>query len=75
MVRAFVLVNVDLGAEEEALKQFRAFPEVKESHLVYGLYDVVAFLETNSMGKMREAIAQKVRAVDGVKSTITTILT
>lgn len=75
MVRAFALANVDLGAEEEALKQFRAFPEVKESHLVYGLCDVVAFLETNSMGKMREAVAQKMRAVDGVKSTITTILT
>jgi DNA-binding Lrp family transcriptional regulator len=75
MVKAFVLVNVDLGAEKEALKQFRAFPEVKESYLVYGLYDVVAFLETNSMGKLKEAIGQKVRTVDGVKSTITTVVT
>jgi DNA-binding Lrp family transcriptional regulator len=75
MVKAFVLVNVDLGAEKEALKQFRALPEVRESYLVYGLYDVVAFLETNSMGTLKEAIGKKVRTVDGVRSTVTTIVT
>ncbi len=75
MTKAFVFVNVDAGAEKEAVKQFRALPEVMQSHLVYGLYDVVVILETNSMGKLKEAIGTKMRTVEGVRSTITTIVT
>ena len=75
MVRAFVLINVDSGVEQEALKQLRTVPEVKASYFVYGLYDVVALLETNSMDKLKEAIDHKVRALEGVKSTLTTIIT
>jgi DNA-binding Lrp family transcriptional regulator len=75
MVKAFVLINVDSGTEKEALKQLIALPEVKASYFVYGLYDVVAFLETNSMDKLKEAIDHKVRALEGVKSTLTTIVT
>jgi DNA-binding Lrp family transcriptional regulator len=75
MAKAFVFVNVDSGAQKEALKQLRALPDVKESYPVYGLYDVVAILETNLMDKLKEAIGKKVRTVDGVRSTLTTIVT
>lgn len=75
MARAFVFVNVDSGAEKEVLKQFRALSEVKESYSIYGLYDIVAILETNSMDQLKEAISRKVRTVDRVRSTLTTIVT
>ena len=74
LTKAFVFINVDSSVEKETLARLRALSEVKELYSVYGLYDVVAVLETHSMGKLKEAVTQKVRTVDGVKSTITTIL-
>ena len=75
MAKVFVFINVDPGAEKEALKQLRALPEVKESYSVYGVYDIVAILETNSMDQLKEAIVRKVCMVDGVRSTSTALVT
>ena len=75
MTKAFVFVNVDSGAEKKALKQLRALPEVKESYFVYGLYDIVAILETNSMDQLKEAISRKIRTVHKVRSAVTVIVT
>jgi DNA-binding Lrp family transcriptional regulator len=75
MAKVFVFINVDPGAEKEALKQLRALPEVKESYSVDGVYDIVAILETNSMDQLKEAIVRKVCMVDGVSSTLTALVT
>ena len=47
MPKAFVFMNIDAGAETEILKSLRDVPEVKESYFVYGVYDVVAKIETD----------------------------
>ena len=74
MTKAFVFVNVAQGAEKKALTELRAMPEVKESYPVYGLFDIVAVLETNSMDQLMDAVSRKVRSVDSVKSTVTSIV-
>ncbi|HMD78954.1 MAG TPA: Lrp/AsnC ligand binding domain-containing protein [Nitrososphaerales archaeon] len=74
MPQAFVLVNADLGAEEDLLKKLRAVPNVKEVYVVYGVYDIVARVEADSMEKVKETITWNIRRLEKVRSTLTMIV-
>jgi len=71
---AFVFMNIDTGGEQEVLKQLQGIPNVKEAHLVYGVYDLVARIEAETMDKLKEIVTWKVRRLDKVRSTLTTIV-
>ena len=74
MPQAFVLINSDLGAEEDLLKKLRDIPNVKEVYVVYGVYDIVARVEADTMEKVKETITWHVRRLDKVRSTLTMIV-
>ncbi|MFN4336842.1 MAG: Lrp/AsnC ligand binding domain-containing protein [Candidatus Nitrosocaldus sp.] len=74
MPSAYVLINCDLGAEDEIIKEIRKIPETKEVAGVYGVYDIVAKIESDSMDKLREIITWKIRRIDKVRSTLTMIV-
>lgn len=74
MAEAVVMVNVDIGKEDEVFNKLLELPEVKEVYMVYGVHDLVVVLETSDMDAMRTLITQKIRKIDGVKSTITSIV-
>ena len=69
--QAFVLVNADLGAEEDLLKKLREIPNVKEVYVVYGVYDIVARVEADTMEKVKETITWHIRRLDKVRRTLT----
>ena len=73
MAKAFVFVNVDPGSEKEVLERLREVPGIKEAYLVYGVFDIVAKVETDSMEHLKEAIT-KARRLDKIRSTLTTIV-
>lgn len=74
MATAFVLINVEIGAEDEVLRELRPISEVKEAHLVYGVYDIIAIVETPTMQELKDTISLKVRRLDKVHSTLTMIV-
>jgi DNA-binding Lrp family transcriptional regulator len=74
LAKAFVLINVEIGAEAEVLGDLRPIPEVKEAHLVYGVYDIIAIVETSEMQELKDAVSYKLRRLDKVHSTLTMIV-
>lgn len=74
MAEAIVMVNVDIGKEDEVFNKLLELPEVKEIYMVYGVHDLIVILETENMDAMRALITQKIRKIPGVKSTITSIV-
>jgi DNA-binding Lrp family transcriptional regulator len=68
------LVNADLGAEEDLLKKLREIPNVREVYVVYGVYDIVARVEADTMEKVKETITWHIRRLDKVRSTLTMIV-
>ncbi|HUK79691.1 MAG TPA: Lrp/AsnC ligand binding domain-containing protein [Nitrososphaerales archaeon] len=72
--RRFVLINADLGAEEDLLKKLREIPNVREVYVVYGVYDIVARVEADTMEKVKETITWHIRRLDKVRSTLTMIV-
>ena len=74
MPTAFVLINVELGAEEELIKELKKVENVKEVYVVYGVYDVVAKIEGDTMEKVKETVTWKIRRLEKVRSTLTMIV-
>jgi DNA-binding Lrp family transcriptional regulator len=74
MPLAFVLVNVEAGADKEVLEEIRKIPEIKASHMVYGIYDIVAIVESETLEKLREMVTKKIRQLVKVRSTVTMIV-
>ncbi|MCL5316913.1 MAG: Lrp/AsnC ligand binding domain-containing protein [Thaumarchaeota archaeon] len=74
MPLAFVLINADLGGEEELMKELRSISFVKEVYIVYGVYDIVAKIEADTMEKVKETITWNIRRLDKVRSTLTMIV-
>ncbi|MEM4246124.1 MAG: Lrp/AsnC ligand binding domain-containing protein [Candidatus Bathyarchaeia archaeon] len=74
MPSAFVLINAEIGSEDELLKELKKVPNVKEAHTVYGVYDIVVKVEAETMEKLKELVTWKVRRLDKVRSTLTMIV-
>jgi len=71
---AYALINSELGKEDEVLEKLKTFPEVKEAHIVYGIYDIIAKLEAESLQILKNTLISKIWIMDEVKSTSTLML-
>lgn len=74
MPKAFVLMNAELGSEDSLVNDLRKLESVREVYQVYGVYDIVAQVEADTMEKVKETITWKLRKLNGVKSTLTMIV-
>ncbi len=74
MPTAFVLVNSEIGAEEQVLETLRQVSEVKEAYMVYGVYDIVARVEAAEMDVLKTIILTEIRGLESVRSTLTMIV-
>ena len=74
MPKAFVLINAELGAEDALIKELRSIENVSEVYVVYGVYDIVARIESDTMEKVKETITWKIRRLERVRSTLTMIV-
>lgn len=73
MTLCYVLINVEVGSEEKVLEEVRKVPNVKECYRLYGVYDMIAKVEADSMDGLKEVVTWKIRRLNGVRSTITTV--
>jgi DNA-binding Lrp family transcriptional regulator len=74
MAKAFVLINAEIGAEDEVLKELKEMTEVKEAHVVYGVYDIITRIEADTMDELKDIVTSKIRGLDRVRSTLTMIV-
>ncbi|HET8857911.1 MAG TPA: Lrp/AsnC ligand binding domain-containing protein [Nitrososphaeraceae archaeon] len=71
MPTAYVLINCDLGSEDDIIKELKKLPEVVEVSGVFGVYDIIVRIRSDSMDKLREVVTWNVRRIDKVRSTLT----
>jgi DNA-binding Lrp family transcriptional regulator len=74
MPTAYVLINAEAGSETEILDALRKMENVREAHGVYGVYDIVARVEAESLDQLKEVVTWKIRRLDKVRSTLTMIV-
>ncbi len=73
MTKAYVLINTDPDVEEEFIQEVTKMEGVIEVASVYGRYDFVVIIESDTMEKVKDIITWKIRRIRSVKSTITLI--
>ncbi len=74
MTKAIIMINTDVGKEDEIMEKLYELPEVKDVFLVYGIHDIIAIVEADTMDQLRSLITEKIRQMDGVKNTLTSIV-
>ena len=68
---AYLLLTCDLGYENSVIEQLKAIPSVKETHGIYGAYDILVKVESSSADDQRETVTFKIRKILHVRSTLT----
>ncbi len=71
MVTAYVLINSDLGYEEEIIEELKHLSDVKEVLGTFGAYDIIVKVESANVENLRETITWKIRKIGRVRSTLT----
>lgn len=74
MPKAFVLINVESGAEEEVLRELKKIEGVEEAFFSYGVYDLITRIKADSMEKLKDMVSKKLRTINRVRSTLTLIM-
>jgi DNA-binding Lrp family transcriptional regulator len=74
MPMAIVLINTEIGGEQEVFDELSRIEGVREAYIVYGVYDIVVKLEADTMDKLKEIVASRIRRLPKVRSTLTMIV-
>ena len=74
MPTAFVMINTELGSEKEVLDEIKKIDAIKESYIVYGVYDMVAKISADTMDKLTEIVTWNVRTLDKIRATLTMVV-
>lgn len=73
MSKAFVLINCELGSEEQVVSDLKTIDCVKNVYGVFGAYDILTNLECERLEELRQMIILKIRKIDNIRSTTTLI--
>ena len=71
MAVAYILINFDIGSEEEVITALKNIDSIKEVHGTFGAYDILAKIESPQVEDLRETITWKIRKIDKIRSTLT----
>jgi len=74
MPTAFVLINTETGFMDDVLKELSRIEGVKEAYSVYGVYDIVAKVESETMDGLKDIVTWKIRRISNVRTTLTMIV-
>lgn len=71
MPSAYVMISTELGSEEQVVKALKTLPQIKESYIVYGIYDLITRVEFTDRQELNDIIIRKIRGTPGIRNTIT----
>jgi DNA-binding Lrp family transcriptional regulator len=74
MPMAYVLITTETGAVDSVLASLKKMESVKETYMVYGVYDIIATVKSDTMDKLKEIVTWNLRSLDKVRSTLTMIV-
>ena len=66
----FVLLNCDLGAEEYILDELQQVPQIKNSYVTFGAYDIIAEIHAETQEEFEKTVSMNIRRLSRVVSTM-----
>jgi DNA-binding Lrp family transcriptional regulator len=68
------LISAELGQERSLLNRIRQLKNITEVHETYGVYDLIAVVEGETQSEINEIVAQNIRSLEGLKTTLTMLV-
>lgn len=73
MATAYILINSEIGKEQEVQGNLLKLPNVVEAYVLYGVYDLIAKIEAEDTATLKNIVTQNLRDLENVRSTMTMI--
>ena len=73
MPAAYIMVTVDLGVVKNVIELIGDIEGITEVYSLYGVYDILAKVESEHMDKIKETIGF-IRRIRGIRATTTMII-
>jgi DNA-binding Lrp family transcriptional regulator len=73
-ILAILNIFVESKAMDKVVDELVKMPEVLDVYEVTGEFDIVALVSTENLSSFRNFLKNKVLKIDGVKSTVTSII-
>jgi DNA-binding Lrp family transcriptional regulator len=73
-IKAYIMLNVKSGTEEEVCKNLLEHKEVEEVAIIYGEYDAVAKVKAQDMNHLDSFIVEKLRNIPNIFLTATMLI-
>jgi DNA-binding Lrp family transcriptional regulator len=74
MPKAFVMINVKVGTDRDVVTDLKSLNHVAKVYEVYGVYDIVAEVQADTMEALKETVNAEMRKLKSVLSTNTIIV-
>ena len=71
MATAYVLINCELGSEENVISELKSIDGVGDVQGTFGAYDILTKVESGQVEDLRETITWKIRKIPKIRSTLT----
>ena len=72
-MRAYVLVNAEMGKVRDVAKEIASLPGDKMANTCWGVPDIFVVVEVASADELNELVIDKIQALEGVERTETHI--
>ncbi|MDE1811574.1 MAG: Lrp/AsnC ligand binding domain-containing protein [Thaumarchaeota archaeon] len=70
MRETFLLINCDLGKEQQIVESLETLQDVQEVQVTYGVYDIVAKIQTKTEKELNKTIRLKIMSLRPVQSVL-----
>jgi DNA-binding Lrp family transcriptional regulator len=71
MESAYIMINCELGSEDSVIAQLKSIPGIKEVRGVFGNYDILVKIQTQSIASLRDIITFQIRKIPEIHCTTT----
>ena len=71
MVSAYILIMCKSGAEQQILGELKTKPEISSTAIVYGEWDIIAKIKTDSIEHINRFVIQTLRPLKDIEKTAT----
>lgn len=73
-VKAYIMINVKTGTEDEVCEELVKFEEVVEAATIFGEYDAVIKVNAKNMEQLDHFIIEKLRGIPNIFLTATMLI-
>jgi len=73
-ISAYIFIETTQGKAKKIAREIGEIPGVKTAHTVTGPYDVIVYVEAESIKVLGEFIVSKIQAITGVLRTLTNVV-